>query len=229
MAKFVIDDQFGSVDVVVFSDLYQKVAKWLDNGVPVLITAAVKDTGGVPAGKSASLASAQAQSEQLHDEYGGHPEMELNISSRAVFGDDDDAAPADDDAAPAETVNGGAELPKSAVYHEPAITPELNALELVPLEGIRERKVREIALDLPYPKATDDAVRRIREIVESYPGEIPVIVSLSDVPQDLAMAIGAPSDASRLRVRVNQHFRVQPGPALAAALEQIGVGMSYTF
>jgi len=38
MAKFVLDDQYGSVDVVVFSDLYGKYAKWLDNGVAVLLT-----------------------------------------------------------------------------------------------------------------------------------------------------------------------------------------------
>ncbi|MHB0971815.1 MAG: DNA polymerase III subunit alpha [Thermoanaerobaculia bacterium] len=229
MAKFVLDDQFGSVDVVVFSDLYQKVAKWLDNGVPVLITASVKDTGGVPAGKSASLASAQAQSEQMHDEYGGHPEMGLEISTRAIFGDEDDAAPVEDEALPVEKVNGNGAEPAKAVYHEPAITPELNALELVPLEGIRERKVREIALEIPYPKATDDAIRKIREVFESYPGEIPVVVSLNDVPKELAKAFGASADTPRLRLRVNQHFRVQPGPALAAALEQLGVVMSYTF
>src|SRR5439155_18101308 len=50
MAKFVLDDQFGSVDVVVFSDLYAKYAKWLDNGVVVLLIASVKDTCGVQVG-----------------------------------------------------------------------------------------------------------------------------------------------------------------------------------
>src|SRR5207237_7585608 len=57
MAKFVLDDQYGSVDVVVFSDLYAKYARWLENGVAVLLTATVKDTGGIQAGRSAALRS----------------------------------------------------------------------------------------------------------------------------------------------------------------------------
>src|SRR6185295_2868560 len=59
MAKFILDDQFGSVDVVVFSDLYSKYAKWLDYVVAVMLTAAVKDTGGQVTGRSASLQSAE--------------------------------------------------------------------------------------------------------------------------------------------------------------------------
>src|ERR1051326_5871389 len=74
MAKFVLDDQFGSVDVVVFSDLYAKYAKWLENGVAVLVTASVKDTGGMAAGRSASLQSAEQNAQHIDDEYGGHPE-----------------------------------------------------------------------------------------------------------------------------------------------------------
>ena len=31
MAKFILDDQAGSVEVVVFSDLYAKYMKWLDS------------------------------------------------------------------------------------------------------------------------------------------------------------------------------------------------------
>src|SRR5437870_421228 len=74
MAKFVLDDQFGSVDVVVFSDLYAKYAKWLENGVAVLVTASVKDTGGMSIGRSASLQSAEQNAQHIDDEYGGHPE-----------------------------------------------------------------------------------------------------------------------------------------------------------
>ncbi|HWW61702.1 MAG TPA: DNA polymerase III subunit alpha, partial [Thermoanaerobaculia bacterium] len=74
MAKFILDDQFGSVEVVVFSDLYAKYAKWLDNGVAVLVTASVKDTGGMTTGRSASLQSAEQSAQHIDDEYGGHPE-----------------------------------------------------------------------------------------------------------------------------------------------------------
>src|SRR5438552_13322801 len=69
MAKFILDDQFGSVDVVVFSDLYAKYLKWLENGVAVLLTASVKDTGGMQAGRSAALQSAE-QNAHRDDEYG---------------------------------------------------------------------------------------------------------------------------------------------------------------
>src|SRR5262249_17355796 len=41
MAKFILDDQYGSVEVVVFSDLYAKYVKWLDNGIAILLTASV--------------------------------------------------------------------------------------------------------------------------------------------------------------------------------------------
>ena len=82
MAKFVLDDQFGSVDVVVFSDLYSKYARWLDNGVAVLLTASVKDTGGVQAGRSAALQSAEQHAHRPDDEYG-------RISAYDVDDDDD--------------------------------------------------------------------------------------------------------------------------------------------
>ncbi|MEO8036442.1 MAG: DNA polymerase III subunit alpha, partial [Acidobacteriota bacterium] len=81
MAKFVLDDQYGSVDVVVFSDLYSKYAKWLDNGVAILLTAAVKDTGGMSANRSASLQSAEQVAHRLDDEYGGHPEQRPRVSA----------------------------------------------------------------------------------------------------------------------------------------------------
>src|SRR5437867_2514971 len=69
MAKFVLDDQYGSVDVVVFSDLYAKYARWLENGVAVLLTATVKDTGGIQAGRSAALQSAEQNAQRIDDEY----------------------------------------------------------------------------------------------------------------------------------------------------------------
>src|SRR5205085_4342430 len=84
MAKFVLDDQFGSVDVVVFSDLYAKYARWLDNGVAVLVTASVKDTGGMNAGRSASLQSAEQNAQHIDDEYGGHPEARARVSAYEI-------------------------------------------------------------------------------------------------------------------------------------------------
>jgi hypothetical protein len=279
MAKFVLDDQYGSVDVVVFSDLYAKYAKWLDNGVAILLTAGVKDTGGVQAGRSAALQSAEQNAQRADDEYG-------RISAYDVT--DDDVADDDrDDRDPKEVerekygdgkdnfalfgggpvVSSGGEAPSpvlpvpalqvveadeadafndavsqidapidaqaeatepaanfaahAAAFHESPVVPELNALEIVLLDGIREKKVKEIALEVRYEDMTEERVRRIREIVEDNPGEIPLTIMLTDLPPELGK--------SELKLRIDRVFRVQPGPALQAALSDVRARAQYIF
>jgi DNA polymerase III subunit alpha len=261
MAKFVLDDQYGSVDVVVFSDLYAKYAKWLDNGVAVLLTASVKDTGGQVGGRSASLQSAEQAAQHIDDEYGGHPEQraarisayELTIDDieddrdpkeieLEKYGDRKDnldlfGAPVGGPAPPPvlseedafnDAASTIAEEPATtsfaahaAAFTESPITPELNALEIVPLDGIRDKKVREIALEVRYADMSEDRIKKIREIFEDHAGEIPVSVTIVDVPPALG--------GSAVRMRINQHFRVQPGPALTAALEAAQVRPQYVF
>lgn len=244
MAKFVLDDQAGSVDVVVFSDLYAKTMKWLDNGVAVLVTATVKDTGGQQTGRSASLQSAEQSAQTIDDEYGGHPESRSRISAYELTIDD----AIDDDRDPKEIerekygdrtnnlnlFGGGTEsdatpeptfASHAAAFHESPITPELSALDIVPLDGIRERKVREIALLVPYPHASEETVKKIREIVEEHPGEIPVTITIVELPAEVAATVGR----AEMRLRVNQHFRVQPGTELQAALERVQVNAKYVF
>ncbi|HEV2719192.1 MAG TPA: DNA polymerase III subunit alpha [Thermoanaerobaculia bacterium] len=243
MAKFVLDDQFGSVDVVVFSDLYAKYAKWLENGVAVLVTASVKDTGGVPPGRSASLQSAEQNAQHIDDEYGGHPEAaHTRVSAYDVSVDD-----AEDDRDPKEIEREkygdrddnfalfGSTEPEpepapepepgfashAAAFHETPITPELNALEIVPLEGIREKKVKEIALEVRYADMTEERVKRMREIFEDHVGEIPVSITIVDVPD---AAGGTP-----VRMKINQHFRVKPGPELSTALDALAAKAQYLF
>jgi DNA polymerase III subunit alpha len=245
MAKFVLDDQFGSVDVVVFSDLYSKYVKWLDNGVAVLLTAAVKDTGGMTTGRSASLQSAEQNAQRIDDEYGGHPEERPRISAYGIREED-----VEDDRDPKEIERekygdrkenldlfGGGQAPPAVVdeevedekreasfashaasFSESPITPELNALEIVPLDGIRDKKVKEIALEVPYTRMSDDTVKKIREIVEEHAGDVPVTVTLLDVPEH-----------GELRLKINHHFRVQPGPALNTALQQVHASPRYVF
>jgi|GEM_PF-13548 len=328
MAKFILDDQFGSVECVVFSDLYAKYSRWLENGVPVLVTASVKDTGGMSGGRSASLQSAEQSAHQLDDEYGGHPEArgrvsawELRLSSmeegprkrrrtsayevredefaeddrdpkeieREKYGDTSNnlglfgGAPAtapltrperveedrDDNGAvgvrmdvairqprdaarlqevltgdeadafndamagigdPEAVETVGAEAAPgfaahAAAFHEAPITPELSALEIVPLDGIREKKVREIALEVAYSRMNDDTVKRIREIFEDHAGEVPVHVMLTELPAELATSTGKPE----LRLKLNHHFRVQPGQALNEALSRIHANPRYVF
>ncbi|MGZ8779530.1 MAG: DNA polymerase III subunit alpha [Thermoanaerobaculia bacterium] len=268
MAKFFLDDQAGSVEVVVFSDLYSKYMRWLDNGVAVLVTATVKDTGGQQAGRSASLQSAEQSAQHIDDEYGGHPESsrarisayELRLEDaeddrdpkeieREKYGTDVDKAnlslfggpaPATEDDVDAfnEAVEAIAdealtEEPQAATsfaahaaaFHESPITPELSALEIVPLEGIREKKVKEIALEVPYARMSEDTVKKIREIVEEHSGEVPVTVTIVDLPPAVAEQTGAP----QLRLKVNQHFRVQPGPALSSALTAVHAHPRYVF
>ena len=58
---------------------------------------------------------------------------------------------------------------------------------------------------------TEDTVRKIREIVEEHAGEIPVTITIVDLPAEVAASTGAP----QMRLKVNHHFRVQPGPRRA--------------
>jgi hypothetical protein len=264
MAKFVLDDQFGSVDVVVFSDLYSKYIKWLDNGVAVLLTAAVKDTGGMNAGRSASLQSAEQSANRFEDEYGLHPEEGPRISAYEVREEDleDDRDPKEIErekygdrtnnlglfgaaaapALPPETIlTEDEDVPEvaaletlpadtsfvshAAAFTEAPITPELNALEIIPLDGIRDRKVREISLEVPYVRMSDETVKKIREIVEEHSGEIPVSVTVVELPEDVAASTGS----GELRLKINHHFRVQPGPALNAALQLVHASPRYVF
>ncbi|MCU1347340.1 MAG: hypothetical protein JWO56_370, partial [Acidobacteria bacterium] len=138
-------------------------------------------------------------------------------------------APGDDDAfndAVAAVIDGGAAettqfAAHAAAFHETPVTPELNALEILPLDGIREKKVREIALEVRYADMNEERVRRIREICEDNQGEIPLSVTIVDVPEALG--------GSSVRIRVNQHFRVQPSPTLASALEAALAKPQYVF
>ncbi len=262
MAKFVLDDQFGSVDVVCFSDLYAKYMKWLDNGVAVLVTATVKDTGGQQVGRSASLQSAEQNAQHIDDEYGGHPEARARVSAyelRLEDEEEDDRDPKEIErekygadvakanmslfgsASEADAFNDAveqiAEEPEAepekatsfaahaAAFHESPVTPELSALEIIQLDGIRERKVKEISLEVPYPRMSEDTVRKIREIVEEHAGEIPVTVTIVELPEEIATNAGAP----HLRLKVNHHFRVTPGPALNQALLDVHASPRYVF
>lgn len=262
MAKFFLDDQYGSVEVVVFSDLFAKYMRWLDNGVAVLVTATVKDTGGQQAGRSASLQSAEQAAQHIDDEYGGHPESrgarisayELRLDDaeddrdpkeveREKYGDRKDnmalfgGAPASDIDAFNDAVDSIEESPAvapaagsgfashAAAFHESPVTPELSALEIVQLDGIRDKKVKEIALEVPYPRMTEETVKKIREIVEEHAGEIPVTVTIVELPEELAATTGAP----QLRMKVNHHFRVTPGAALSDALARANANVRYVF
>jgi DNA polymerase-3 subunit alpha len=246
MAKFILDDQHGSVDVVVFSDLYSKYARWLENGIAVLLTAAVKDTGGVAAGRSAALQSAEQNAQRVDDEYAQVSAYEVREddvdddrdpkeierekygdreNNLGLFGGAEGFSPPDEDgglkaaAPPAEEPSFAVH---AATFHEAPITPELNALEIVPLDGIREKKVKEIALEVPYPRMTEGTIKRIREIVEEHQGEIPLSVELVELPPEL-------TESGQVRLKISQHFRVQPGPALSAALQTVHATPRYVF
>ena len=279
MAKFVLDDQYGSVDVVVFSDLYAKYVRWLDNGVAVLLTASVKDTGGVQAGRSAALQSAEQNAQRPDDEYGRisaydvdedndlrDPKeieaekygVDVDKYTPSLFGESPVTAPKKEAppstpaapvtlveviAAPLSDEVEAAEVDETdvfndavalveadepasfavhaATFHEAPIVPELNALELVPLDGIRDKKVKEISLEVRYEDMTDERVRRIREIVEENRGDVPLTITLTDLPPDLGQG--------ELRMKINHIFRVQPGPALQAAWGDVRAKAQYIF
>lgn len=71
----------------------------------------------------------------------------------------------------------------------------------------------EIALEVPYPRVTEQTVKRIREIFEDHVGDVPVSVTLIHVPKEVA--------GGQVRLKISHLFRVQPGPALNAALQQL--------
>jgi len=83
------------------------------------------------------------------------------------------------------------------------------------------RRVKEISLEVRYADMDEERVRKIREIFEDHAGEIPVSVTIVEVPPEIA--------AGALRMKINHHFRVQPGPALTAALEAARVRPQYVF
>lgn len=194
MARFTLDDQHGSVDVVVFADLFDKLQRWIEDGLPVLVTANVKDSGGQPAGRSASLASAEQHSQRMSDEYGGHPE-----------GEEDSA---------------------SAGSEEHLITPELAAFEIVRLEGIRDSKVRQLCLRFSYGQMDELRVQKLREVLESNPGAVPIEVSLTDIPDGLRQSIG---NGGNVQLRINPHFTVEPGPRLASAVQDLAGELLYSY
>jgi len=120
-----------------------------------------------------------------------------------------------------------ADVPVTEIAPELPVTPELNAIELVPLDGIRDRKVRELCFEIAYGDAVDGTVKRIREIVEKFPGDVPISIALRDVPKELESQ--ATDGNGKLRIRLNPHFRVQPGPALSAAFEELRGKLHYQF
>ena len=69
---------------------------------------------------------------------------------------------------------------------------------------------------------TEEKIKRIREIVEEHQGEIPLSVELSDLPSQLAQN-------GQVRLKISQHFRVQPGPALSDAMEKVPAKLRYVF
>jgi hypothetical protein len=64
-------------------------------------------------------------------------------------------------------------------------------------------------------------VKKMREIFEDNAGEIPVSITIVDVPDS---AGGAP-----VRMKLNQHFRVKPGQELNAALDALAAKAQYLY
>jgi hypothetical protein len=61
----------------------------------------------------------------------------------------------------------------------------------------------------------------LRAIFEDHAGEIPVSVTIVDVPSNLGN--------SEVRLKLNQNFPVQPGPALNTALQKVHATPRYVF
>src|SRR5207253_347969 len=103
----------------------------------------------------------------------------------------------------------------AASFHETPITPELNATEIMQLEGIEHKRAKRVALRVPYVDMSEDTVSRIRQIVEEHLGEIPMAVTIVDLPPSLATYL----NRDQFEMKINQHFRVQPSQDLKAKLQ----------
>ena len=69
---------------------------------------------------------------------------------------------------------------------------------------------------------TEETIKRIREIVEEHQGEIPLSVELVELPSELAQN-------GQVRLKISQHFRVQPGRELSDALQKVHATSRYVF
>jgi hypothetical protein len=137
-----------------------------------------------------------------------------------------DVSAADDARAVLDATSVSDPQSAASITHDSSITPELNALDVTPLDGIRERKVKELCLEVSYSRASEQIVKRIREILETYPGEIPISVALTEVPAEVRERL---SNGEKVKIRINGHFRVQPGPQLSAAIQSLDANLIYSF
>ena len=103
MLKATLEDTSGSVPVAIFASLYEKVQSWVQDDLPVLATAVVREAGGA---------------------------IELTIQ------------------------------------------------EITPLEGIRERRAREMAIRVNLAFADENVLARLQERLRSHPGTTPVSIRL---------------------------------------------------
>src|SRR5262245_18972603 len=90
-------------------------------------------------------------------------------------------------------------------------TVRILATEIVPLESLRERLAKEVAIRVKMP-----AERRVFE-------ELGEILSRHRGDPRVSFDLGVPSDSRKLRVRadVSAQIRVRPSPALVAELEKV--------
>jgi hypothetical protein len=86
--------------------------------------------------------------------------------------------------------------------------------------------VKTIALEMSYPSVSDSLLAKLREIFETHAGEVPVMVRLTNVPPELAKAAG--SDG-HVQLKLNHHFRIQPGQPFTAAVTGLHAQLQYLF
>jgi DNA polymerase-3 subunit alpha len=98
---------------------------------------------------------------------------------------------------------------------------KLVASELVPLESVRERAVREVQIRLATPCAGDKgALRRLVAVLERYPGDRRVTF-LVDVNHDRAAKAAASDRPPSIRVRTGTAHRIQPSDRFVNEVEAI--------
>jgi DNA polymerase-3 subunit alpha len=134
MAKFLLEDTTGTVPVAVFSALFEKLGPQLEDELPVLLTALVREGGG---------------------------------------------------------------------------RVELNAQDITPLAGIKDRRARRLEIRVDLTLADEDVLARVHEKLRENPGPVPVSIRLIR-PGEFEATVEA-----------NGNLSVAPSPGLASEIRML--------
>jgi len=88
-------------------------------------------------------------------------------------------------------------------------TPSVIVNEVVPVEKADETFAAEVRIALPRPTPGDETLAALAKVLAAFPGPCPVVIEM------------ATREGLRARIRVGSSLFVQPGDAVAQAVEAV--------